>query len=321
MREIGGYFEMEYFHGQEYYPEAVALNTARQALGYLIRGRKIKKLYVPYYLCSSVFELCAKEACPVEYYSIDEHFLPVLDRIPGKDEWLYVVNYFGQLSQETVLRLKQQYRNVILDNVQAFFQEAAESVDTIYSCRKFFGVPDGAYLATEVRLAKELEQDASRDRMAHLLGRFETTGSAWYGAFREADEQFDRAPLKSMSPVTHNLLRAIDYEAVRQRRNQNYACLSSRLGSVNPLQMNVPDGPFCYPFYCRDGLKTKKRLAEKKIYVPTLWPNVLTERSMDTLEYDYAANILPLPCDQRYGEDDMERICETLTMICRGGVM
>ena len=53
----------------------------------------------------------------------------------------------------------------------------------------------------------------------------------------------------------------------------------------------------------------KKRLAEKKIYVPTLWPNVLSLRQ--ALEKDYTENILPLPCDQRYCIEDMRRIvCE-----------
>ena len=319
MKEIGGYFELEHFHGQERYPEAAALNTARQALGYLIRARKIKKLYLPYYLCSSVFELCAREACPVEYYSVGADFLPRFDRLPGRDEWLYVVNYFGQLGRETVLRMKQRYGNLILDNVQAFFQAPVEDVDTIYSCRKFFGVPDGAYLATDAVLPEKLEQDASRDRMGHLLGRFETSASEWYGDFRAADDAFDREPLKAMSPVTHNLLRAIDYEAVRRRRNDNYAYLASRLGPVNPLRLDAPDGPYCYPFYCRNGMELKRKLTAERIFVPTLWPNVLEERAEDTLEYDYTANILPLPCDQRYGKEEMEAVCLMVREILNEG--
>lgn len=312
MKEIGGYFELEYFLGQERYPDAVALNTARQALGYLIRARKIKKLHLPYYLCDSVFALCAQEACPVEYYSVDKNFLPAFDRLLCKDEWLYVVNYFGQLGREIVLQLKQQHENVILDNVQAFFQQPVGGVDTIYSCRKFFGVPDGAYLATDAVLQEELEQDASRNRMGHLLGRFETSASEWYDTFRMADALFDREPLKAMSPVTHNLLRAIDYEAVRRRRNENYAYLASRLGPLNPLRLDAPDGPYCYPFYCRNGMELKRRLAAERIFVPTLWPNVLEERVEDTLEYDYTANILPLPCDQRYGVEEMEAVCRKI---------
>ena len=74
----------------------------------------------------------------------------------------------------------------------------------------------------------------------------------------------------------------------------------------------MPYGPFAYPYYVENGIETRKKLAEKKIYIPTLWPNVLIEKHGDTIEYDYAANILPLPCDQRYGLDDMEYIVKEL---------
>lgn len=53
-------------------------------------------------------------------------------------------------------------------------------------------------------------------------------------------------------------------------------------------------------------MKAKKQLAKQKIYVATLWPNVLGT-GLD-LETELTENILPLPCDQRYSEDDMQRV-------------
>lgn len=41
---------------------------------------------------------------------------------------------------------------IILDNTQSFFQKPISGIDTIYSCRKYFGVPDGAYLSTNILL-------------------------------------------------------------------------------------------------------------------------------------------------------------------------
>ena len=46
--------------------------------------------------------------------------------------------------------------------------------------------------------------------------------------------------------------------------------------------------------------------------MPTLWPNVITNKLKGTLEYDMALNILPLPCDQRYNEEDMEYMIEII---------
>ena len=50
-------------------------------------------------------------------------------------------------------------------------------------------------------------------------------------------------------------------------------------------------------------------LAEKGIFVATLWPNVLQAEGA-ALEKEYAENILQLPCDQRYDEKDMEYVAE-----------
>ena len=97
-----------------------------------------------------------------------------------------------------------------------------EGIDTIYSCRKFFGVPDGGYLATDAVLEEELRLDVSKDRMRHILGRFEGSASDYHGDFKANDHAFKELELRRMSELTHNLLRAVDYEAARQKRNENF---------------------------------------------------------------------------------------------------
>ena len=305
MKEIGGYFGLEQFHGREYYPDLVAVNNGRNALLYILKAREIEKVYLPYFLCDSVTALCDREGYAWEYYHTGEDFLPVFDKTLGPREYLYVVNYYGQITGEKVRALKERYGNMILDNAQAFFQRPVEDIDTIYSCRKFFGVPDGGYLFTSQRLKEELQTDVSKDRMKHVLGRFEgESASLYYGDFKENDRSFRTLELRAMSALTHNLLRAIDYDAAREKREQNYLVLAERLGTRNKLRLNMPAGPFAYPFYCENGPQVRKALAEKGIFVATLWPNVLQEEGA-VLEKEYAENILPLPCDQRYDENDM----------------
>lgn len=310
MIEIGGYFGLEELTHHEYYPDLIAVNTARNALLYLARARKIRKLYLPKYLGESVFSLCKREGIAYEQYCITPELMPVFDRVPEHDAYLYIVNYYGQLDDEVIHRLKERYDNIILDNVQAFFQRPTAGIDTIYSCRKFFGVPDGAYLSTDARLSERLPADVSKSRMRHILGRFEGMANKYYEDFKTNEASFADLELREMSGLTHNILGAIDYDAVKARREQNFALLHERLGGKNRLRIRIPSGPFAYPLYCKNGMEIKKRLAQKKIYVPTLWPNFL---SMDrTLEKDYAENILPLPCDQRYGAQEMERMCSAL---------
>lgn len=314
VKEIGGYFGLEQFHNQEYYADLVAVNTARNALVYLIKAKNIQKIYLPYYLCDSVAKVCDREGCAYEYYSINKEFLPIFDKQLGANEFLYVVNFFGQLSKRYVQTLKDRFQNIILDNVQAFFQKPIEGVDTIYSCRKFFGVPDGGYLATQTVLQEPLEMDESRMRMTHILGRFEKSASEFYQEFKDNDKAFVHIPLRAMSSLTHNILGIVDYERVRRKRNENYQILSDALGALNSLKLIEQDGPYVYPFYCKNGMEIKKKLAQEKIYVATLWPNVLCLEG--ALEKDYAENILPLPCDQRYNSEDMKRIVREIAK-CR----
>ena len=309
-KEIGGYFGLETFSGQEYYPSLIKLNSARNALLYVLKARNIGKLYIPRYLCDTVSALCDRYGYQYEYYAVGSDFMPIFDIPLAEDAWLYVVNYYGRLSNETICALQQKHKRLIVDNVQAFFQQPVPGIDTLYSCRKFFGVPDGAYLSTDAMLDETIPVDTSRDRMKHILGRFEETGSAFYSDFQENDEQFYTLELRSMSALTQNILKAVDYEVVRQRRNENYQTLAQALDSCNLLPSCPVDGPYCYPFYCKNGVQVRKQLASQKIYIPTLWPNV--PQIGNALECDYAQNILPLPCDQRYDHADAQRMIDAL---------
>lgn len=308
MKEIGGYFGLEQLISNEYYSDLIAVNNARNALLYLLRARAIKKLYIPYFLCDSVSNLCDREACPYEFYYIDRSFMPLFDHKLSEGEYLYVVNFYGQISNDRIIALQQAYGAVIFDNVQAFFQKPVEGIDTIYSCRKFFGVPDGGYVATDAILSEPLEIDVSKDRMKHILGRFEGCASDYYSDFKSNDHAFAELPLRRMSALTHNILGAIDYVHVCRQREMNYAVLANALDGYNQLNLKTPVGPYAYPFLCKNGMEIKRKLASKKIYIATLWPNVL--KLEKGVEKDYAENILPLPCDQRYEASDMARIIE-----------
>ncbi len=304
MLEIGGYLGLEKLIHHEYYPELIAVNTGRNALLYLLKAKNIKKLYIPYFLCDSVSGICERYQYEYECYHITSDFLPIFDKELGKNEYLYIVNFYGQISNEKIMQLKSKYENIIVDNVQAFFQKPLPFIDTLYSCRKFFGVPDGAYISTMSELMEELPIDVSQERMKHILGRFEGIASEYYNAFQMNDRLFESLELRQMSLLTHNILGAIDYEEVRNKRNENYAVLEKIFDRRNKLKLHTPQGPYAYPLYCEKGLGLRKKLVQNNIYIATLWPNVLENN--EGLEKDYAENILPLPCDQRYSVKDME---------------
>ena len=308
-KEIGGYFGLEKLISNEYYPDLVAVNNARCALLYIIKAKHYKKVYLPYFLCDSVRLMLERESIPFEEYRIDRTFLPSLDIETKSEEVVYIVNYYGLISSEQLISLKNRYGNIVVDNAQAFFTRPVKGIDTLYSCRKFFGVPDGGYAYTDAEFQENIPVDVSMDRMKHVLGRFEgNSASDYYTYFNDNDESFKEIELRLMSKLTHNILGAIDYEEAKRRREENFMFLSKALGDKNLLKIECPSGPYAYPFYIKNGMTVKKHLAKRKIYVATLWPNVL-ETGLD-IETEFTENILPLPCDQRYSVEDMQRVAD-----------
>ena len=315
MKEIGGYIELDTYTGSEYHPPQYALNCGRNALAYLLESRNIGKLHIPYYLCDSVSQVCEKHCVPIEYYHIDSLFQPLFDADLKEGEYLYIVNYYGQITNHQIVEWQKKYARIIVDNAQAYFQMPVPGVDTLYSCRKFFGVPDGAYLYTDSKLKKELDVDVSYERMRFLLGRYEKSASEFYPEYVRNNELFAGEPLKKMSKLTHNLLRVIDYESIKNTRNSNFEWLHNNLKQFNSLKPLSPDGAFMYPLYIRGGCRIRVQLQKARIYIPILWPNVRTICPTNSLELEYVNNILPIPVDQRYSISDMSYIVEVLNSL------
>lgn len=318
MREIGGYIELETFQMPMLHEEAIKLNCARNCLAYLIETKSIKKIAIPKFLCMSISDICKKYDVIIRYYSVDVSFKPI-DIKCMDDEWLYLVNYYGQLTNKYVMELYKKCDRLIVDNVQAYYQEPVEGVDTIYTCRKFFGVSDGALLYSNVTLERNLQSDFSYERIHHILGRYEKTASEFYKDYVTKEESFDGIPIMKMSKLTFNMLHGIDYERIQKIRYDNFSYLHKELSNINELHLSIfPKGPFMYPLYIKNGDLIRKKLQKEQIYIPTLWPDVFTICHEDELEYDMAKNILPLPIDQRYTLNDMEfianRIKDTIIM-------
>lgn len=304
MKEIGGYIELDDFHGSMLHEKAKHLNCGRNALAYLIESRNIKKIWLPYFLCDSVKAVCLKYGVEFFYYHIDTEFkVEEIDK--RNDEWLYVVNYYGQLSDDYILYLKDKYQNIIVDNAQAYFSMPIKNIDTVYTCRKFFGVSDGAVLFTDSNINRKLDRDESFERIHYILGRYERTAGEFYQESSDNNAFFENEPLKLMSRLTENILHTVDYDFIKKRRTKNFMFLNERLAKSNMLTVSNVEGAFMYPLMIQHADEIRKKLIRKKIFIPVLWPDVFSVCDKNDLEYKFAEGILPLPVDQRYTEEDM----------------
>ena len=309
--EIGGYIEFEHFGGAEYHQHALALNCGRCCLSYLVKARNISSIWIPTFLCDSVVRTLEADSVSVFEYPVTHNLLPDYNRLNiTENDYLYLVDYYGQLTEHDIdTACKHCNGRLIVDEAQGFFNKPLPNIDTLYTCRKYFGVPDGAYLYTNAHLDCIPPQDESHERMGFLFGRFERPSSEFYADYVANNKLFAREPIKAMSPITHNILRGIDYAEVIKCRERNFSMLDRLLGNSNNLSLRSPVGPFMYPLLVNNGALIRKQLQERKVFTPLLWPYALDK---DPVAQNYALNILPLPVDQRYDENDMIYVAETV---------
>ena len=316
MKAIGGYFGLELNNGDEYHSSAIRLNTGRNALEYILRVRKYEKIYLPYYTCKVVLEPMKKLNVDYDFYSLGKDLLPKTKVKLASNEVIVLNNYFGILDDK-IKEVISQYKNVIIDNSQAFFAKPNERVDCFYSARKFFGVPDGAYLYCDNKIGYELEKDISIERFTHLIGRIEMGAEKYYKDFMQNDDNLINQPIKEMSNITNRLLCNINYDEVKRARQNNFKYLQEKLKYINEIDTNINEFqiPMCYPLLIENGKYIKKSLITKKIFVPTFWPNVADWASDNTFEYYLTENLICLPIDQRYGNKTMKKLIKNLEVM------
>lgn len=306
-KAIGGYFELELPTHQELHFNAIALNSGRFCLEYILRCRGYYKVYIPYYTCDSAIEPIIKLGIPYEFYHIDQNYRMADDILLSEGEALMYTNYWG-LTSNYCLELANKYgKQLILDYTQAFFSMPICGIDTFYSCRKFFGVPDGGYLYTDARINYDIEQDMSYTRMDSLVKRIDLSPEEGYDDFRKCNEHFHQLPIRYMSKFTKRMMRSIDYNDVAQRRRENYEYLRQALGGK---RLSNGEVPMVFPYNAKNGQTLRTYLIQNKIFVAKYWPNVNDWADENAIETDMANNILPLPIDQRYGKKEMNMIIE-----------
>lgn len=310
-RAIGGYFELELpTEGVLPFGVSKMFQSARSAFLALLRAGKPNKVWMPKYICNSM--IAPLEAAGIEclWYDLDDRFVISSNISVGEDEWVLYVNYFG-VCDRNVDELLQRIPpdRIVLDYSQSFFSPPRKEVlATIYSPRKFFGVPDGGILFSRVAVnVPETQDRGSIERAYYLMQRLGSSPESGYAAFQQAEETLSDIEPNRMSQLTKRILASVDFDMVRRKREENFQFLHKRLASVNRLHLDMPVGlaPMCYPLItCDAGLRAN--LISHRIFVATYWEDAVGRVRAKRAEA--IANLLPLPIDQRYGRTDMEKL-------------
>jgi hypothetical protein len=317
---IGGYQGLELpIFDENVARGLIKTNSARSAIKLVLSFSAVKKVWLPAYTCEAVLEAAKYVGVPIEFYKLDSNFEVEPSLQLKDDELIVIVDYFG-LCSESVKRSRSRFvhRQTIVDCSQSYFSEPDEALATIYSPRKFFGLPDGGLLHSNDTQIKQPEQrdESSESRMGHLISRLTSSPEAAYQQYLEAEQAISKLPVRGMSRLTECLLQSVDYQRVRTIRTRNAQYLHERLGQYNRLNLNIDEtvAPLCYPLLPSVKAASKADLIRERVFLPTYWPEVLNRVDEGSFEWNLVTNGLFLPCDQRYNEDDMDRLISLLAI-------
>ena len=316
-KAIGGFFEFELLAETAETQNRLLFNSGRSAFAFLLKHHNIRSIQLPRYTCDVILEPLKELGVTYTFYSITLSLLP--DFTKGEIDPsipMVINNYFGVLDND----LAQYYNNplVIIDNSQALYSKTTGGLGGFNSFRKFMGMPDGAEVTTS-KQSKTTHNDWPRfkvsDNLIHLFGRIEDGPEAYYSTFKEADERFTFKKIKAISVISERAFLKVDHKYIADKRKNNFNFLHKKLSMLNELVFNLSENcaPLVYPFLVPNGRELKKCLIENKVFVPTYWPNKEIVCLENSLEAYLTENLVALPVDQRYNEEQMEVIYKHIT--------
>ncbi len=310
-REYGGFLPLELNlggagGGYYNYPNCLAFNTIKAAIPLLKGVLQQEIINAPYYLCPNVIKELEKSFNKVVFYYLDDNLLPKIDNPKGKT--IYLVDYFGIMDKAIHKYVAANPETTFLiDNAHSFYNKPImrDNVYNLYSCKKFFGVPDGGYLISERKIDQIYKKTTASHISNYLIQNLEEGTNSCYQKKKEIDEYINNN-YSDISIFAEEILFRINYKRIKEIRKRNFNIYQQYFAENNQIKCEKESIPYIYPLNARKNIKEK--LIKEKIYVPTLWSQCLDKKFDNTLEQKMASDTLFLPLDQRYDEKDIEFI-------------
>lgn len=314
---IGGFFELELSAtGAFPHQQAHRYRSARTAFRALLQARRPTRVWMPRYICDSMIAPIVAEHIPYALYDLTDTLDIQRNIDVAAGEIILYVNYFG-IADRHIDAILADFGpdKVVLDHSQALFSPPRPCLATIYSPRKFVGVPDGGLLCTTAPVAPAATTTPGGvDGLAHLVGRIVDGPERHYDAFVRHEDTFDDLGASAMSDLSTRVLRSIDWDHTARARIDNFAVLDRLLGATNALSLRLAPGavPLCYPYLHSRAPALRAALLKERVYTPVYWKEVLTRCAAGAIESRLTNDLIALPCDQRYGSADMDHIASLI---------
>jgi dTDP-4-amino-4,6-dideoxygalactose transaminase len=303
--------------------------NARSGIWLLANQLSPGQIWCPSYLCHTILEAVRGSMGAVRFYEVSYDLRIVsfdwLDQVERGD-LVILIDYFGfSIDSACAVQARERGAWVLEDASQALLSGNVGRFSdfSLYSPRKFVGVPDGGILCSNYDAhfqAADLKAPPAEwwlnAFLASLLRReFDIHGGArpWFELFQKTEPN---APigLFAMSELSKTLLQNnLDYLSIARRRVENYQTLADKLGSL-ALFPHLPAEvvPLGFPIRTKKRDEVRQALFAHEIYPPVHWliKEVVPPKYIES--HRLASEIMTLPCDQRYDSNDMSRIVQVI---------
>lgn len=312
MKTYGGFIGLGPFGDQRVplHPDGYLRSSGRSCLASILDAiGEVRRAHIPYYTCDSALLAFRERSINIAFYGIGQDLLPHLPSDILEGDVLVVNDLFGLLGDAIERTTDQVRAHIIHDDTHAFHVgRRSDRAWSFNSARKFLGVPDGAFLFAPRACMPPAERNV-RTSTDHLVLKSIGAHEEAYRSYQLNEERMSTAPERA-SVASEELLARTDLTRCAERRVANFKVLKTHLGHLNRLDVNE-DGciPYCYPFWpALNQLVDRKHFHEAGIFIPTLWQDVIDRPDVDDafrFEKQLSRELLPLPIDQRYTEEDM----------------
>lgn len=302
---------------------------------------KVKSVLLPSYVCDSVIIPFDKAGYKLVYYDLNKDLTAANIELKNLNIGVFFhMGYFGFPTNKNLINLISDLRSqsviIVEDVTHTLFSTYPNEIKNdfvIGSLRKWFGLPSGGFLAADTDIQDKLtnpQNDFVILRTASMLQKNEyietknpSLKEEFLRGFARAEHLLDEDYLScKIDNLSNSIVHQIDINFVIDSRRENYKYLLKHIKLIKELDvlfenLEADVCPLFFPIYIgqgRDELRTE--LIKKEIYCPIHWPipeklkNKLTSKTKRI--YD---SVLSIPCDQRYGIDDMARTANAINEI------
>ena len=350
MREYGSEFDWDSKDAclcrerTAWFSEMDLFRSGRDALRAVAQQQRPRRhhVWMPTLCCQSMVDPFLQAGYSVGFYPIDGNLraeAAFLAEQLHADDLLLNLNYFGHplLTTEEIADLRATHPTVyaLFDNTHGLLtppEDRAVYDGVVVSVRKWFALPDGGVLWQRVpgRLPASQDAEFASLRKRAMIGKsryLQSGDPAEKQAFRDllgrAVARIDTAEdTACMDGESADILFHTDCRRVLQRRAENCAILAENLREqtlLSPLRGEFETGAQLYlPVLTKKRDLVQNALARRGVFCPVIWPLPKEAAGLAGMaERRIADEMLALPCDQRYGTADMERIAAAVKSVER----